>query len=123
MWSTSAEGGYITLPLGGPQRFREEGRIRSGPQVGKVATQTLPPGESPPLQSGEQNRNWPTSAQGGYITPAAWGGPTALERGAQSEVTHKWATWLQNPCRLGGPDRFTAGGKIRSGRQVCKVAK
>ena len=24
-----------------------------------------------PLQSGEQNQRWPTSGQGGYITPAA----------------------------------------------------
>ena len=35
---------------------------------------------------------------------------TALERGAQSEVAHKWARWLHNPCRLGGPHRFRAGG-------------
>ena len=34
-------------------------------------------GGSPPLQSGGQNQKWPISAQGGYITPAAWGGPTA----------------------------------------------
>ena len=44
------------------------------------------------------------------------------ERGAESEVAHKWARWLQNPCRLGGPLRFGAGGRIRSGPQVGKVA-
>ena len=71
MRSTSAEGGYITLPLVGPHRFGEEGRIGIGPQVGKVATQTLPPGRSPPLQSGGQNQKWPKSGQGGYITLAA----------------------------------------------------
>ena len=60
--------------------------------------------------------------QGGYITPAAWGVPTASERGAQSEVAHKWATWLYNPYRLGGPHRFTAGGTIRSCPLVGKVA-
>ena len=38
------------------------------------------------------------------------------------EVAHKWARWLHNPCRLGGPDRFRAGGRIRSGPQVGKVA-
>ena len=43
------------------------------------------------LQSGGQNQMWPTSGQGGYITPAAWGVPTASERGAESEVAHKWA--------------------------------
>ena len=53
-------------------------------------------------KGGGQNEKWPTSGQGGYITPAAWRGPTALERGAESEVAHKWARWLHNPCRLGG---------------------
>ena len=56
------------------------------------------------------------------MTPAAWGVPTASERGAKSEVAHKWARWLHIPCRLGGPHRFRAGGKIRSGPQVGKVA-
>ena len=150
-WPTSGQGGYITpaawgVPtasergaesevahkwarwlhnpcrLGGPHRFRAGGRIRSGPQVGKVATWPLPPRGSPPLQSGGQNQKWPTSGQGGYITPAAWGVPTASERGAESEVAHKWARWLHNPCRLGGPHRFKAGGRIRSGPQVGKVA-
>ena len=50
-----------------------------------------------------------------YITPAASGIPTASERGAKSEVAHKWARWLHQPCRLGDCHRFRAGGKIRSG--------
>ena len=64
--------------------------------------------------NGERNleRGAESSGQGGYITPAASGVPTASERGAESEVAHKWARWLYNPCRLGGPHRFTAGGKI-----------
>ena len=140
--------------LGGSHRFRAGGRIRSGPQVGKVATTPLPPRGSPPLQSGGQNQNWPTSGQGAYITPAASGVPTASERGdrigsgpqvgkvatsplppgggggeatlpsggTESEVAHKWARWLQHPCRLGDPHRFRAGGRIRIGRLVGKVA-
>ena len=108
--------------LGDPHRFKAGGKIRSGPQVGKVATSPLPPGGSPPLQGGGQNQKWPTSGQGGYITPAASGIPTASERGAKSEVAHKWATWLRHPCPLGDPHRFKAGGKIRSGPQVGKVA-
>ena len=44
------------------------------------------------------------------------------ERGAKSEVAHKWAKWLRHPCRLGDPHRFRAGGKIRSGPLVGKVA-
>ena len=50
------------------------------------------------------------------------GVPTASERGAESEVAHKWARWLHNPCRLGGPHRFRAGGRIGGGPQVGKVA-
>ena len=37
-------------------------------------------------KGGGQNQKWPTNGQGGYITPAAWGVPTASERGAESEV-------------------------------------
>ena len=77
--------------LGGPNRFRAGGRIRVGPQVGKVATYALPPWGSPALPRGGQNLRWPRSGQGGYITPPAWGVPTASERGAESEVAHKWA--------------------------------
>ena len=81
--------------------------------MGKVATLPLlggPFGGSPPLQSRGQTHTWPTRRQGGYITPAASGVPTTLERGAKSNVANKWAKWLHNPCRLGGPRRFRAGG-------------
>ena len=108
--------------IGDPHRFRAGGKIRSGPQVGKVATSPLPYRGSPPLQSRGQNQKWPTSGQGGYLTRAVSGIPTAAERGAKSEVAHKWANWLPHPCRIGDPRRFRAGGKIRSGPQVGKVA-
>ena len=150
-WPTSGQSGYLTpavsgiptasergaksevahkwakwLPhpcrIGDPHRFRAGGKIRSGPQVGKVATSPLPYRGSPPLQSGEQNQKWPTSGRNGYLTPAVSGIPTASERGAKSEVAHKWAKWLPHPCRIGDPHRFRAGGKIRSGPQVGKVA-
>ena len=150
-WPTSGRGGYITpaaygVPsasergtksevahkwarwlhnpcrLWGPLRFGAGEKIRSGPQVGKVATQPLPPRGSPPLRGGGKNQKWPTSGRGGYITPAAYGVPSASERGTKSEVAHKWARWLHNPCRLWGPLRFGAGEKIRSGPQVGKVA-
>ena len=68
------------------------------------------------------NQRWPTSGPGGYIAPAASGVPTASQRGAESEVAHKWAGWVHNPCCLGGPHRFTTGGRIRGGPQVGKVA-
>ena len=107
--------------IGEPHSFRVGGKIRSGPQVGKLATSPLPHRGSPPLQSGGQNQKWPTSGQSGYLTPAVSGIPTAAERGAKSEVAHKWAKWLPHPCRIGDPHRFRAGGKIRSGPQVGKV--
>ena len=110
------------LPYRDPHRCRAGGKIRSGPQVGKLATSPLPYRGSPPLQSGGQNQKWPTSGQSGYVTPAVSGIPTAAERGAKSEVAHKWAKWLAHPCRIGDPHRFRAGGKIRSGPQVGKVA-
>ena len=83
----------------------------------------MPPGESPSLRSGGQNQRWPTSGPGGYITPAAQGVPTASERGAESEMAHKWARWLHNPCRLGNPHRFRAGGRIKGSPQVGQVAR
>ena len=108
--------------IGDPRRCRAGGKIRSGPQVGKLATSPLPYRGSPPLQSGGQNQKWPTSGQIGYLTPAVSGIPAAAERGAKSEVAHKWANWLPHPCRIGDPRRFRAGGKIRSGPQVGKLA-
>ena len=110
--------------LRGSRCFRAGGGIKRGPQVGKVATQTLLPGGSRPLQTGGggQNKTWPTSGQGGYITSVAWGGAHRFRAGgAQSEVAQKWARWLHNPCRLRGSRRFTAGGRITSGAPVGKV--
>ena len=92
--------------IGDPHRFRAGGKIRSGPQVGKMATSPLPYRGSPTLQSGGQNQKWPTSGQSGYLTPAVSGIPTASERGAKSEVAHKWAKWLPHPCRIGDPHRL-----------------
>ena len=108
--------------IGDPHRFRARGKIRSGPQVGKMATSPMPYRGSPPNQRWGQNQKWPTSGQSGYLTPAVSGIPTASKRGAKSEVAHKWAKWLPHPCRIGDPHRFKAGGKIRSGPQVGKVA-
>ena len=53
---------------------------------------------------------------------AASGIRSASEQGAELEVAHLWAKWLFNPCRLGDPHRFIAGGRIRSGPLVGKVA-
>ena len=45
-------------------------------------------------------------AESGYLTPTVSGISTASERGAQSEVAHKWAKWLPHPCRMGDPRMF-----------------
>ena len=109
-------------PRGSPPLQRGGEKSEVGPPVGKVATSPLPPRGSPSLQSGGQNQKWPIDGQGGYLTPAASGIPTALEQGAKSEVAHKWARWLHHPCRLRDPHRFRAGGKIRTGPYMGKVA-
>ena len=122
-WPTSGQNGYLTPAVSRIPTASERGdKIRSGPQVGNVATSPPPYRGSPPLQSGRQNEKWPTSGQNGYLTPAVSGIPTASERGAKSEVAHKWAKWLPHPCRIGDPHRFRAGGKMRSGPQVGKMA-
>ena len=48
-------------------------------------------------------------------TPAASGIPTASERGANSEVAHKWARCYVTPAASRDPLRFRAGGKFRRG--------
>ena len=150
-WPTSGQGGYITLAAWGVPTASEWGAESEVAQ--KSARWLHNPCHlvvSQSLQSGGQNQKWPTSGQGGYITPAAWGvadasgqgaesevahkwarwrhnpcllgGPAASKRGAESGVVHKWARWLHNPCRLRGRHRFKAGDRIRIGPQVGKLA-
>ena len=73
------------------------------------------------LQSGGQNQKWPTSGPGGYIAPTNQWVPGGLEGGTKSQVEHKWAKWLYNPCQSVGALWFRAGDKIRSGPQVGPV--
>ena len=87
-----------------------------------LATSLMPYGRSLTLQKGGENHKWPTNVRIGYITPAVWGVPNALERGTKPEVAHKWTDWLHHPCRMGGHQRFRAGDKIRSGPQVGGLA-
>ena len=76
------------------------------PPKGRGGGAHPPPSLTQTQQSGGQNQKRPTSGQGGYITRAASGVPTASERGTESEVALQWARWLHNPCRLGDPHRF-----------------
>ena len=67
--------------LGGSHRFRVGGRIRGGPQSAGWQHNRFRLGSPHRVRAGGENRRWPTSGLGGYITPAAWGLPTASERG------------------------------------------
>ena len=89
-----------------PLRFKAGDKSISGPLVGKVGAQS---------KVAHLWARW-------LRNPAASGIPFASKREAKSEVAHLWARWLRNPCRLGDPLRFRAGGKIRSGALVRKLA-
>ena len=43
--------------------------------------------------------------------PCFLGEPLRFRAGGKSEVAHRWAEWLHNPCRLGKPLRFRSGGQ------------
>ena len=48
--------------------------------------------------------------------------PNASKREMKSEMTHKKAEYLNNPCHQGGHPRFKAEDKIRSGTHLGAVA-
>ena len=113
---TSGRGGYITPAAWGVPTASERGpQSEVAHKWARLLRTPYRLGGSPLLQSGGQNQKRPTSQQGGYITLASWGVPIASERGAQSEVAHKWARWLHNLFHLGGPHCFRPGGRIRGG--------
>ena len=59
--------------------------------MSKVATLPMPPGGFGPFPSGGHNLRWPTSGQGGYITPPASRVPGASGPGQNQ----KWPTSAQ----------------------------
>ena len=132
---------------GGLQRFRAGDKMRSGPNVGLVATSPFPYGEGPlRFREGDKISTGP-NVDLVDNNPCRLGVPNASERGTKSTVAHKgtwWlynlfrmgrvpyaaergtksavaqmlTSWVHNPCRLGGPQRFRAGDKISSGPQL-----
>ena len=74
------------------------------------------------LHSGGHNQHWPTSGRIGYINPALWEVPNASQWETRSALAHKWADWRHNPCRLGGPQHFTAGDTLSIGPRVDGLA-
>ena len=65
----------------------------------------------------EPDQTCPTWGRIGYITLALWGVPNASQRGTRSQVLNMWADWLHHPCRMGGPQHFRAGNKIKCAPQ------
>ena len=125
-WPTRGPDGYITLATSwDAQRFRAGDRIRSGPQVGKVGEigyiTLAASGGNQRFIAGDKISSGPKVSQ--VATKHLPSGvPTSSERGPKSAVAHKWAEWLHNPYRLGGPQRFKAGNRVTKGPQVDQVA-
>ena len=123
MWPTNGQGGYINrAALGVPTAWKRGAESDVAHKRARWLHNPCRLGSLHRFRAGGHNQKWPKNGQGGYINPAALGVPTASEQGAESDVAHKWARWLHNSCRLRGPYRFTAGGRIRCGPQVSKVA-
>ena len=74
-----------------PQCFNSGDQIKSGPQLGGLATSPLPSGASPSLHIGGPNQNGPTIGQIGYITLAMWGVPHSPQWRTKSQLaTYGW---------------------------------
>ena len=122
-WPTSGQSGYVTPAVSGiPTATQRGGKSEVAHLWAKWLRHPCHLGDPHRFRAGGENHKWPTCGQSGYVTPAVSGIPTASERGARSEVAHLWAKWLTHLYRLGDPHRCIAGGKIRSGPQVGKVA-
>ena len=79
----------VLVSPGGGGGFKDVDKIRNGPNAGWVATSLLPPR--------------------GPDHFSARGVQTASQRGRKSEMAHRWAGWLHNPCRLKVANRFREG--------------
>ena len=81
---------------------------KSGQGFKRQSAGAPPPPREVPIRTGgrppalHQNQHRHTSGRMGYITPAVWGDPNASERGAQSEMAHKWAGggWWRTSSRF-----------------------
>ena len=124
-WPTCGQSGYVTPAVSGIPTASQRGG-GGGSEVAHLWAKWLHHpyrlGDPHRCRAGGGSLKWPTCGQSGYVTPAVSGIPTASERGGKSEVAHLWAKWLHHPCRLRDPHRFRAGGKIRSGPLVGKMA-
>ena len=122
-----AEDCYMTPQMGilGPKATIGGGSPTAG--MGCPLGRTWPAARAVPTQSSETGKlrelrwhNLPTerkSEEGGKDSLGRERVPTLIVL----PVAHRWADWLNNLCRLGGPQRFEARNKIRSGPQLGKM--
>ena len=96
--------------LGGPQCFSVGGESKLAHKFARRPRNPCRPMCPEGFREGEHSRKVPTSGPGGYITTTTLGVPNASKRAVESQVAHKWARLLHNPCRVGGPRRFRARG-------------
>ena len=121
--ATSGQSGYVTPAVSGIPTAAERGGKSEVPHLwAKWLRHPCRLRDCHRCRAGGGNQKWPTCGQSGYVTPAVSGIPTAAERGGKSEVAHLWAKWLRHPCRLRDRHRCKAGGEIRSGPLMGKVA-
>ena len=109
-WPTNGQGGYITPAVSGSRSASERGnKSQVAHKWARLLHNPCCLGELICFRGGGLTQRWPTNGQGGYMTPAVSGSPSASEQGSKSQVAHKWAMWLHNPCRLRKFLRFRAG--------------
>ena len=111
-WPTSGPGGYITPAIWGlPNASEEEIKSQEAHKWASGLHKPCLVGGPQRFKTGEQNQQCITTRPGGYTTPAIWRVPNALEKGTKSEVPHKWAGCLYEPCHLRGCPTLMLGGQ------------
>ena len=91
-WPTVGPGSYINPTTWGvPNASKRGTKLEVAHKWARWLHNPCRLGGSPPLQGGGRNQKWPTSGPGGYITPAAGGGPQRFKAGDKiSSGSHKW---------------------------------
>ena len=107
-------GGLATSPLpsgGGSQCFNAGDEIRNGPQMGGLATSPLPSRGSPTLHNGGQNQKGPTDGRFGYITPAIGRIPNTSQWGDEIRSGPQVGEWATSPLPSRGSPTLHSGGQ------------
>ena len=103
--------------MGGPQRFRGGEIIKNGTKNGRIGYITPAAWGVPNALERGKHHKWPTTGQIGCATPAARGVPNASRRGTKSYVAH-------GGPQMGGlatpPLPYGGSPTLHSGRQKQK---